>query len=102
MSVTKNLHLGHRRRMRERFISSSRQLGSFSDHEVVEVLLFNCSRRGNTNETAHELINRFGSISGVLAADSGELMGVRGVGSQTASFLSICGALKDYLYPAAD
>ena len=95
---TKNLHSGHRRRMRDRFISSSRELTSVSDHEVIEMLLYNSCRRGNTNETAHELINRFGSISGVLGAEEDELCRIRGVGPQTARFLKLCNALMASIY----
>ena len=59
-----NVHDGHRERMRLRF----RETGSFdgfSEHEIIEMLLFYTHPRRNTNEIAHELIDRFGSIAGI-------------------------------------
>lgn len=67
-----NVHDGHRERMRKRF----RETGSFegfSDHEIIEMLLFYTHPRRNTNEIAHELMNRFGSIAGILEADYDDL-----------------------------
>ncbi len=60
------LHNGHRARMRERYYSSG--FSEFNHHEILELLLFFGIPRRDTNETAHQLINRFGSFSGVLDA----------------------------------
>ena len=61
-----NLHHGHRERLRKRFM----QYGGadFSDHELLEMLLFYAIPRKNTNELAHFLINEFGSLRGVCLA----------------------------------
>ena len=64
---SKSSHHGHRDRMREKLEHGS--LADFPEHEQLEVLLFSVIPRGNTNEIAHELLRRFGSIYGVLSAD---------------------------------
>ncbi len=81
-----NLHAGHRSRMRTRFKKDG--LNGFSDHECVEYLLYDTIKRANTNETAHKLINRFGSIKGILDAPYEELIKVDGVGEVTARYIT--------------
>ena len=48
-------HGGHRERMRKRFKESGNFKG-FSEHEILEMLLFYIVPRKNTNDIAHELI----------------------------------------------
>lgn len=62
----KNLHEGHRERMRSKFLKAG--IDAFTEHEVLEMLLFYAVPRVNTNEMAHELLNKFGTIGGVLDA----------------------------------
>ncbi len=81
------MHEGHRKRLRETFLKNG--LDNFQSHNVLELLLFYTIPRGDTNETAHRLINRFGSLSAVLEAPVEELMKVQGVGERTASFLHL-------------
>ena len=57
-------HDGHRKRLKARFIKSG--LDDFEPHNVLELLLFYSVPRKDTNPLAHKLINRFGSLSGVL------------------------------------
>lgn len=67
----KNLHKGHRERMRQRFIKEG---GSgFADHELLEMLLYGAVPRGDTNELAHKMIKEFGSLSMLLEADPVEI-----------------------------
>jgi DNA repair protein RadC len=61
-----HLHDGHRNRIRERFIRED--LDGFEPHVVLELLLFYSIARADTNPIAHRLIDRFGSLSGVLEA----------------------------------
>ena len=49
-----NEHSGHRRRMRERFLSHG--LDNFDDHNVLELLLFYALPRQDTNRLAHRLM----------------------------------------------
>ncbi|MDD2433417.1 MAG: hypothetical protein PHX01_07000, partial [Clostridia bacterium] len=56
-----NLHQGHRQRMRTRYIKEG--LDAFADHQVLEMLLFYCIPRRDTNELAHKMIREFGSLA---------------------------------------
>lgn len=90
--MDKNEHEGHRKRLDEK----SNRLGFefLEEHEQLEKLLFVPISRGNTNEIAHRLLDRFGSLSGVLTADINELCKVEGVGSRTAHYLHDLYAVK--------
>ena len=79
MSTENNIHKNHRERLRERAINSGFQ--DFHDHQVLELLLFYALPRIDTNDLAHSLIERFGSLEGVFKADRNELLSVSGVGS---------------------
>lgn len=72
-----NVHSGHRERMRQRILSSGAE--SFCDHELLEMFLFVCNSRSNTNGIAHDLINRFGSLHGVFTASPDALRSVSGI-----------------------
>lgn len=85
MSVT--IHNGHRQRMRTRFRTEG--LEGFAHHEVLELLLFYGRARGDVNPLAHELLDAFGSIKGVLEASPEQLMAVPGVGEETATLISL-------------
>ena len=91
MAEQKNPHNGHRARMRERFKSSPPT--TFAPHELLEMLLYHTNARGDTNETAHALIEAFGSIEGVFDADPARLETVYGVGESCALFLSLVGEI---------
>ena len=81
------IHDGHRNRMRERFLQEGAD--GFSDHEILEMLLYGTIPRGNTNETAHQLLREFGSISNLIEADPHEISKTAGVGEKSAIFLSL-------------
>ncbi len=81
----KNIHEGHRKRMREK--AESLGFENLPEHEQLEMLLFYVIPRGNTNETAHELIETFGSLYGVLAAEVEDLEKIDGIGQKSADFL---------------
>ena len=61
-----SIHAGHRQRLKERFLKDG--LDNFEDHQVLELLLFYGIPQRDTNEIAHELIRKFGSLSKVLEA----------------------------------
>lgn len=87
MSTTKHLHAGHRSRMRRRFLTNG--LDGFSDHEVLELLLFYAVPRQDVNPMAHALLDRFGSLPEVLSAPTEELCAIHGVGPKIARFLKL-------------
>lgn len=72
--------------MRDRFKLNPE---SFEDHELLELALFYSVSRQNTNETAHRLINKFGSFRRVFDAQAEELEEVDGIGENSALFLRI-------------
>ena len=83
----KNIHDGHRNRLRERYERSG--LEDFADHEIIELLLTYAIPRGDVNPQAHSLIRKFGSVSGVLDADRQELETVDRVGHKASLFLKM-------------
>lgn len=96
-----NIHEGHRKRMKERFMKSG--LEDFAPHNVLELLLFYSIPRGDTNPIAHRLIDTFGSLSGVFDATPEELMKVSGVGESTAILISMIPQMaRKYLEDKAD
>ncbi|MBE6900895.1 MAG: DNA repair protein RadC [Ruminococcaceae bacterium] len=81
-----NIHKGHRQRMMKKFMEHG--IECFEEHEVLEILLYSAYTRRNTNDIAHELIRRFGSLEGVLNASCDELCEVENVGQNAAAMLS--------------
>lgn len=87
------LHDGHRARKKQQFAEQG--LESFADHEVLELVLYYAIPRRDTNETAHRLMDRFGSLQGVLTAGLRELEDVPGVGQNAAILLKLLRAVSD-------
>ena len=87
----KHRHTGHRERMKTEFLA--RGLEGWPDHRVLELLLFYTIPQGDVNDLAHELVERFGSLAGVLDASVEELKKVKGVGDHTAVFLRMLPAV---------
>ena len=83
------LHEGHRERLRKKFEAEA----LLEDHEILELYLFQSIPRCNTNEIAHRLLLRFGSIRGVLHADVAALQEIEGVGHKTAVQLRVASEL---------
>lgn len=81
------MHEQHRERVKTRFLKDG--IDGFEPHNVIELLLFYSIPRRDTNEIAHRLINRFGSVSGVLEADYDDLVSVDGVGEHSASLIKL-------------
>ncbi len=89
-----SIHDGHRQRLRERFILEG--LDNFDELHVLELLLFYCMPRKDTNPIAHALLDQFGSFQGVLDASPRDLINVQGVGENVAVFLSLLKATWRY------
>jgi DNA repair protein RadC len=74
-------YLGHRQRLRDRFLTD---MGAgFSDYELVELLLFLAHPRTDVKPLAKDLIARFGSYADLMAASPAEIKEVRGAGDST-------------------
>lgn len=83
-----NTHAGHRARLRQRFIEEG-GFDHFSDIQILEMLLFYGNARGDTNPTAHALLDTFGSLRGVLEARTEQLTSVKGVGEAQAALITM-------------
>ena len=64
-------------------------LDSFTDVQALELLLFYAIPQKDTNPIAHALLNRFGSLSQVLDADTEELEKVPGISDHAATLLRL-------------
>ena len=64
-------------------------MDSMADHAVLELLLTYAIPRRDVNDTAHLLLNKFGSLGNVLSADPRELVQVKGIGESAAAFLHL-------------
>ena len=81
------IHDGHREKMRQRFLKGG--LENFADHEALELLLYYAIPRRDTNPIAHVLMERYGSLSAVLAAPVDDLKKVEGIGESAAVLLKL-------------
>ena len=82
-----SIHTGHRQRLKERFRKDG--LDNFDELHVLELLLFYCIPRADTNPLAHRLLNEFGSLTAVLNATVEELEKIDGIGENVATFLTL-------------
>lgn len=82
-----DLHGGHRQRLRNTFLENG--LGGMNDINALELLLFYALPRRDTNETAHLLLKRFGSLDGVFSASVEDLCEVEGIGEYAASLITL-------------
>lgn len=89
---SENNHKEHRKRLKGRFHREG--LDNFEIHNVLELLLFFGIPYKDTNDLAHELLKKFGSLSGVLEASREELMSVNGIGENAATLLTLIPSLS--------
>lgn len=84
----KNIHAGHRARLRESARRDS-DLVSFSDIEILELLLSNAVPRKDTNPIAHALLDKFGSLLGAIRAPFSELVKIPSMTENAARLLGL-------------
>ncbi len=89
-----SIHDGHRSRLKERF--QNQGLDGFTEVQVLELALFYCIPRKDTNPIAHALLEHFGGLSQVLEAPVEELKRIPGMGESSASFLHLITELGRY------
>lgn len=87
-------HENHRARLRERFLKEG--LENFNDINALELILFYCIPRKDTNPIAHDLINHFGNLDNVINAKPQELKKIPGIGDGAITFLSLLKQLERY------
>lgn len=81
------MHSNHRNRVRNKFLKYG--IDAFEPHEIIEFLLFWSISRKDTNVIAHNLINKFGSISAIFDASYKSLLEVDGIGENSAILLKL-------------
>lgn len=69
---------GHRQRLRDKFLEQG--IDSFSDEEIIELLLTLGTPRKDCKEPAREALKSFGSLAAVLEADQKKLARIKGIG----------------------
>lgn len=84
---------GHRRRLRERFLTSG--LSGFHDYEVIELLLTLTTPRKDCKDAAKAAIKRFKTLQGVFEADAAELCQVKGIGPANLIGIRLIKAVTD-------
>lgn len=84
------VHDGHRARKKQQFLEHG--IDAFSEHEVLEFLLYYAIPRADTNGLAHRLLDRFGTLDAVFSAPVEELRRFPGVGDNAATLIH-------YIYP---
>ena len=82
---------GHRRRLRERFLSAG--LDGFHDYEVIELLLTLAMPRRDCKPAAKAALERFKTLQGVLDASATELCQVPGIGPRNLLALKLVPAV---------
>ena len=87
MAAERTHYLGHRARLRARVLDSRAE--ALADYELLEFLLFGAQPRQDTKPLAKALIQRFGSLPAVLAADPEALRGVAGMGDAKIAVLLV-------------
>ena len=80
-------YLGHRERLRERFLSGGAD--ALPDYELLELVLFAALPRRDTKPLAKALIAKFGSFAEVIAAPRERLVELDGVSEAVAAQLKI-------------
>ena len=89
-----SIHKDHRARMKKRFREYG--LDSFTEIQVLELLLFYVIPRKDTNPIAHRLLQQFGSFAQVMDAPIEELEKVEGIGKEAALLLKLIPAVGKY------
>ena len=90
------MHKDHRIRVKNRFLTEG--FDHFEPHNILEMLLFYAIPQKDTNELAHTLINRFGSLEKVFDASFEELLTVPGIKEHSATLIKMIPALARIYY----
>ena len=101
MTKSGGVHTGHRQRVKERI----REFGikNLPPHEIIEYLLFFGIPYKDTNELAHVLLEKYGSLSGVLNAKYEDLLSVPNMTADAAQLLtSLPAVFNEYVKSGQD
>lgn len=73
-------------------------LDGFAEHEVLEILLYYCYPRCDTNEIAHNMLKRFGSLHNLFEAEIGDIVSECGCTENVAVLLHLIPAVTNLYY----
>ena len=79
MNADKPHYLGHRKRLRDRFLRVG--FAGMAEHAVVELILTLAIPRKDVKKPAKELLKQFGSLKGIFEATPEALQTVREIGT---------------------
>ena len=82
---------GHRERLRQRFLQAGPE--SLADYELLELLLFAAIPRRDLKPLAKQLLDQFGSLGAVVAADAGQLERRAGLGPASVATVKVVAAI---------
>lgn len=83
-------YLGHRKRLRERFLKN--EGSDMPDYELLELLLMQAIPRKDVKPLAKELIRHFGNFANVISAPEYQLREISGVKDNTIAMLKLVSA----------
>lgn len=78
---------GHRDRLRQKLLTAGAV--ALADYEVLELVLMQAIPRRDVKPLAKQLIARFGSFAGVIAAEPAALREIDGIGDSAVSMIKI-------------
>ena len=78
---------GHRKRLKQKFTASG--IEALHEYEALELLLTYVIRRQDVKPQAKDLLEKFGSVKGILDAEIGDLQTVKGIGNRSASLFKL-------------
>ena len=94
-SKEKPHHIGHRKRLRERFLAHGAEV--LADYELLEMILFPAKPMGDVKPLAKALLAHFGSFGKILHAPPQELMRVDGIGEAAVTAIKVAKAAAERL-----
>lgn len=86
---------GHRARLRDRVLTSGP--GALADYELLEMLLFAASPRGDTKPLAKRLLNEFETLGGVMSASNEKLRKIENIGEAGIAIIRVAERLGERL-----
>jgi DNA repair protein RadC len=88
-------HIGHRQRLRERFLKGGAQ--AVSDYELLEMVLYAASPRMDTKPLAKKILAHFGGFAKAIHATSVELARIEGMGDAAIAAIKAVEAAAQHL-----
>jgi len=85
----------HRRRLKTRFLEGEQT--ALTGHSMLELLLTYAIPRKDVQPIANDLIDKFGSFSGVLSANIESLSTVKGLGENSAILIKLIEAIQSHI-----